>query len=178
VKSSRRPVGRREAAWSLHLQQLSAFSSQVGHPNARQRHRDPATGFALGGWLSKQREAHRIGTLESQRYQALLRLGVEFDTAALIAMGANSSGRDNIYIAHRRQTWAKALDAAAVFVSSGGDLNAVRRNIGVPEAPRLGRWLYQARRDFAEGDLPEDVAEEWDRLGLHWSSPRGAGPRQ
>ena len=64
------------AAWERRHGLLLAFRAREGHCDVPQRHEEQ--GDKLGRWLALQRAAHKRGTLEARRVQALEECGVRW----------------------------------------------------------------------------------------------------
>ena len=64
------------AAWERRHGLLLAFRAREGHCDVPQRHEEQ--GDKLGRWLARQRAAHKRGTLEARRVQALEECGVRW----------------------------------------------------------------------------------------------------
>lgn len=160
-----------QTKWRHHLNQVAAFRRRHGTADVPQRYVDPIDGFALGKWLNHQRTAHRQGSLDPARLQALIDAGVTFDSTVLHQSGRANPAVHEAHLNRRADTWAKALSAASRAAAQGIDLNEVRVRVGTPDDPRLGRWLSLARRAHEVGALPTDVAASFEALGLRFGKP-------
>lgn len=63
----------REAAWQRHLAALQEFVTSEGHANVKQGHVEVFNGedLKLGGWVDRQRQAHKNGKLDPERKRLL-----------------------------------------------------------------------------------------------------------
>lgn len=161
--------GRPDREFAQFVGCLKEYAAVHGHTNPRQRDVCPEHGTRIGRALTRKREADRAGRLPDHQRTILIDLGVTLDQAEVAALGAASPNRENTYLAHKEQTWAKALSVFLDYFNAGGDLNLVVRNRDYPGYPRLGKHLAAAHTAHAEGTLPPDVAAELEAMGIVWA---------
>lgn len=140
----RTQTARRQEQWQHELAALSAFRDRYGHVEVPQRHVTD-DGFRLGGWLSRCREAYRIGTLDPQRAQQLTELGVELDAELA--------------------RWLAHLAQLAEFRTEHGHGN-VPSQYRTTGGTWLGDWLRRCREAHRTGTLPPNRARALTALGV------------
>ncbi|MEW1912531.1 Helicase associated domain protein [Kitasatospora sp. NPDC085895] len=144
-----------DARWQQLLTAYRTWRQQHGHLDIPQHTTAPGpdgTVLQLGGWIIKQRAAHRQGALAPERVAALEEAGIAWDPY-------EAAWQRNV------QAW---LDHRAAH--DGADVP--QRHV-TADGLRLGAWVSQMRAKRANGKLPAHRAAELDALGFPWKgTPR------
>ena len=139
--------------WERSFHTLEAFVGREGHSLVPHEHLE--TGFKLGYWVGKQRDAHRDGTLEYERARRLQALpGWAWDA--------------------RAAKWEKGFDYLTRFAAREGHVRVPARY--GEDGFQLGGWVTQQRHQYKAGSLLPDRRGRleampgwtWDARDAEW----------
>ncbi|MGY3056831.1 hypothetical protein ACVWZD_001076 [Streptomyces sp. TE3672] len=142
----------RAARWQQGLQAARRYHGEHGHLR-------PSAGTVIDGtdltvWLTRQRSAHRRGTLAPDRIAALDELGIDW-----------TPGRGMADV-RTEEAWQNRLDDARHYHAAHGHLD--------PPAPtivngrRLDAWLSVQRTRRNQGRLTPQQTAALDELAIRW----------
>ena len=139
-------------SWDKAYQELVAFEGQYGHAHVPTRF-SVLSGFKLGHWVRKQREAKRSNVLTGEQKQRLTDLGFVWDV--------------------RQFMWKSAKLRLAAYVTKHGHALVPQDYTG-PDDFRLGRWVNKQRTARSKGTLEKEQIAELDKHGFVWDAKKFA----
>ena len=117
-------------------------------------------GTCLGLWLRRQRQKLSDGTLEPERAERLLSIGLTEKAAQNVRSNKK----------YEEQQWNKNFENARRYYET-------HRNLDVPskykaeDGSSLGQWLRYQSRKRIDGTLPPDKIQKLDSIGMVWRIP-------
>ncbi len=157
-----KPAG--EQARARAIKAARSFHAAHGHLEvpADARH----DGVALGTWIARQRQLHRAGELRDETAQALDALGMRWTPRLPTPRQPRPDPKTQ-----RNQ---RAFDAAISYATEHGHLNVPHGH--VHDGVHLGNWLHRQRTAERDGQLPDELRQSLDALGMRWfTQPRPPG---
>lgn len=131
-----------ESEWNERFEELKAFRKREGHCLVPPRYPENPK---LGGWVSKQREIRKRGTLSRDKIKKLNQLGFDWDP--------------------RESQWHKMFEELKTFHKKEGSWKFSDND---PETKSLLIWVTAQRSHHQKGMLAEDRIKKLDKLGLDW----------
>jgi hypothetical protein len=136
-----------DADWEEGFSHLERYVAREGNARVPRKHRED--GYALGGWVNKQRAAHRAGRLSGQR------------TARLEVQPG--------WVWNPREAdWEDGFSRLERFAAREGDTRVLPRHREGGYA--LGRWVVDERVAYRAGRLPPERIARLESLpGWAWN---------
>ncbi|MET9083599.1 Helicase associated domain protein [Streptomyces sp. NPDC004237] len=136
---------RRDAAWRNTYDVLKAFHTEHGHCDVP-GDLSTAHGVNVRSWSKGQRTAHKAGTLRPENKTLLDAIGFSWDP--------------------NQERWDARCSELAQFHAAHGHLN-------VPRDENLRDWLYQQRKKYRTGKLPESARQRLSVIDPLWHQNDG-----
>lgn len=105
-----------------------------------------SSGFALGTWVRRMRDAHRSGTLAASRVRELETLGFTWSGDEDRRLGRNLRSA---------RRWSEMLGELDDFLAEHGDVIVPAKHV-TPSGNRLGAWLSTQQRTWRLGNLTNE----------------------
>lgn len=142
------------ASWELMYAEAKKYREENGDLNVPNHYIAPG-GYALGGWLERQRRIYtgkEQGSLTDERIRLLDELGMRWESVSDLS-------------------WSRNLAAARAYYAAHGDLD-VSCNYVTEDGVRLGQWISRIRNYRKSGIcktyLTEERVRELDKIGMRW----------
>eukprot|EP00913_Durusdinium_trenchii_P017588 g16529.t1 len=133
--------------WERGFQELVAFRDSFGDLLVKTRYKT-ASGYPLGKWVCKQRQAMAKGKLDEKKVKRLEGLGFIWKV--------------------RDDQWESAFQRLVVYKSENGDV-AVPYRFRTEDRSKLGVWVFSQRQAMAKGRLHEEKVKRLEGLDFIWN---------
>lgn len=128
--------------WDERFGQLKAFKERFGHCNVP---RDGAEHPQLGGWVKRQRDIRKHGTLDADRFYRLNQIGFVWDPY--------------------KTYWEEMFARLAEYQRIKAHCNVPQ---DYPDDPQLGTWASKQRDSYRAGKMNQERIRRLDQLGFIW----------
>jgi hypothetical protein len=142
--------------WEVMFARLEGFVKESGHAHVPQNF---AVDRKLGRWVSTQRQHHRKGRLDRERFERLQSVGFTWRVSG----GYRAKGQPVPIFEER---WRRMLEALRKFRDDRGHC---RVPAGWAANPQLANWVGVQRRMRKLGRLSVDRIAALDELGFSWN---------
>jgi len=131
--------------WYQMLDQLKTFNSIHGHFNVPKKFPENQS---LANWLYYQKTLKRTGKLESEKIEAIEKIGFKFP----IPM-------------NNQKTWDERFEELVKYKNEFGDCKVPVR---YKENQQLATWVRTQRRNYKEETIKKEKKDKLDNIGFIW----------
>ncbi len=148
-----------EARWEKNFELARKYYEEHGNLNISTLYKT-GDGTALGLWLRRQRQKLRDGTLEPERAERLLGIGLM--EKAVQNVRSNKKYED--------RQWNRNFENARKYYETHKDLD-VPSKYKADDGTSLGQWLRYQSRKRIDGTLTSEKIQKLDSIGMVWRIP-------